>query len=56
MEGKGKGKDRRRDGVRGMEAGKGDSLGVGLQPPANLEPTPTPSRNKLASARLSVNS
>lgn len=39
-----------------MEAGKGDSLGVGLRPPANLEPTPTPSRNKLASARLSVNS
>lgn len=25
-------------------------------PPANLEPTPTPSRNKLASARLSVKS
>ena len=25
-------------------------------PPANLEPTPTPSRNKLVSARLSVKS
>lgn len=39
----------------GLERGKLiNCLIFGLRLPANLEPTPTPSRNKRASARLSV--
>ena len=45
----------RRGGERRAAKGKVDKVSdFGLRLPANLEPTPTPSRNKRASARLSV--